>query len=69
MIAFHEPLTTKQQMIKVALGCVFLTPMLLVAVFCRNHLMEQHFGAITTITIIASSIVPLSSRTWIRKIK
>jgi hypothetical protein len=68
MRAFHEPLTAKQQLAKIGLGCLLLMPMMSVAVFCRNNFMGQHFGAITTITIIAISIVPISSRTWIRKI-
>jgi hypothetical protein len=69
MIAFREPLTVKQEMVKIALGCVLLMPMMLAAVFCRDSLIGKHFGAVTTITIIAGSIVPVSSRTWIRKIK
>jgi hypothetical protein len=69
MSALFEPLSAKQQMVKIGLVCVVLTPMMLVAVFWRHGFMGQHFGAMCNITIIASLGISLSSRTWIQKIK
>ena len=64
-----EPLSAKQQMVKIGLVFVVMTPVMLVAVFGRQGLMGQHFGAMCEISIIASAGISLTSRTWSRKIK
>jgi hypothetical protein len=56
-------------MVKIGLVFVVMTPVMLVAVFGRQGLMGQHFGAMCEISIIASAGISLTSRTWSRKIK
>jgi hypothetical protein len=69
MTTSFEPLSAKQQVVKIALVGMLLTPIMLIALFWRDGLFGQHFGAVATITILATSIVPVSSRTWIQRIK
>jgi hypothetical protein len=69
MIATFQPLNAKQQLVRIALACIVLTPMLLIAVFWRQSLMAQHFGAVCELTIIACAAVSIFSGKRIRKIK
>ena len=69
MTASLHPLTAKQQVLKIALLCVLLMPMLLIALFFRSSYLGQHFGALGFGTVMASLFVNISVRTWIPKVK
>jgi hypothetical protein len=69
MRALFEPMSAKQQMSKIGLGFVVLTPMMLIAAFWRHSYMAQHFGAVTTLSMIAVTSLSVSSRSWLQKIK
>jgi len=69
MKAPFEPLSAKQQLVKMALVFLPMVPMGLIAAFWRNSSMAQHFGAVCEMSIIVSAFVSVFSRTWIRKIK
>ena len=69
MTASRHSLTAKQQVLQIALLCVLLMPMVLIALFFRNSYLGQHFGALAFGTVMASLLVNISVRTWIPKVK
>jgi hypothetical protein len=69
MTTSFEPLTAKQQLVKLALCGIVMVPMSLIAAFGRHSLMGQHFGVVCYTTVLASLAISVSSRMWIQKIK
>jgi hypothetical protein len=67
MTVSFEPLSAKQQLVRIALVFIPMVPMALIAAFWRNSLVAQHFGAVCDMSIIASASISVFSRVWVRK--
>jgi len=69
MNATFEPLTIKQQVVKLGILFALLLPMTIIALFLRRSEVANHFSLVSMATIIAVACFSLSSRKWIQRIK